>query len=294
MNISVESLKTLREKTQAGMLDCRRALEEASGDLAEAEKLIMEWGLAQAAKRLDRVTPEGRVELEISASKATLAALSCETDFVSKNEQFIGVTKSIARAFHRAGEEGLQETEVENQALEAVRDLERRMKERILLSGHAALSARPGEILDAYLHGEGRIGAAVRVRVEYADAGSARAGGPLPREAVTGIHDLCLQIAAENPEYISRDAVPGEVLLAMREEFERDVDSDPGLAVKPPKVRAGIIEGKISKRLSRICLMEQRFIKDEAGTVGAFIGEVEKKAGVRITVTGFARLALNS
>lgn len=287
MNISVESLKALREKTQAGMLDCRKALAEAAGNLEDAEKLIMEWGLAQATKRADKATPEGRVGLMASKQCATLVALSCETDFVAKNEQFISVTNAIAEKFHHATTERLAEAEVS--ALELVKDLERRMKERILLSGHAKLEAGPGEYLDAYLHGEGTIGAAVRVRIEPYPAME-----DLAADLASGIHDLCLQIAAGEPEYVSKQSVPGEVLKKLEEEFAEEVESDPDLRGKPLKVLAGIVGGKLAKKLSRLCLLEQRFIKDETKTVARHVEEIEKKAGVRLEITGFARLALGS
>ena len=286
MTVSIESLKALREITGAGMMDCKKALMEAGGDQEAARALIVEWGLATAVKRADRETKEGRVGLAVASTSAGLpaaaglAALACETDFVARNAYYVEAAAAIAS---RALEGRLAQPDSGVDAL--VSEIALRMKENIVLKGIGFIDAGDHECLDTYLHGEGSIGAALRIRADdpacFQDSGVRAL-----------LHDLSLQVAARNPRFIGRDDVPPELLDEKRREFRDEFAADPKFAGKGEALLANVVEGKLRKFVSTQCLLEQAFIKDEAIGVGAFLATIGEKAGTALRVTGFLRLAI--
>lgn len=277
MNIDVTSLKALREKTGAGMMDCRKALAQAQGSLEAAEILIKEWGLNEVEKRAERKTSEGFVAVAADTTRITIAALACETDFVSRNEAFSSLARSIALSVLTMGSDP-------NGCLVEVADLGRRMKENIVLKGVETLEVGEGEISDYYIHGDGRIAAAVKA--------APRSANQDPARTLAAIHDLCLQVAAKKPLYLSAALVPAEVSGAKEKEFLSEMESDPKLAGKPQAMARGILAGKMKKWLSEVCLMEQRFIKEEKSTVGQYMAEMEASGGPALEVLEFRRLAI--
>lgn len=280
MIVSIESLKALREITGAGMMDCKKALMEANDDMEAARALIVEWGLANAVKRADRETKEGRVGLAAGPHAAGLAALACETDFVARNSSYIDAVNGIAA---HVLEGRLSSPDASVEAM--VSDVALRMKENIVLKGIGFIAAGNGESLDTYLHGEGGIAAVVRIRA--ADPDCFR--NPDTR---TLLHDLSLQVAARAPRYIGRQDIPSSVLDEKRREFRDELAADPKFAGKAEALAGNIIEGKLRKFISTRCLLEQAFIKDETLSVGSFLATIGKKAGTDMRVTGFLRLAI--
>ena len=280
MNISIDRLKTLREKTGAGIMDCKRALLQTDQDLDAAESLIAEWGLSVAQKRQERATNEGCVGLLADRGKAALASLACETDFVALNPSYREAVRKITLEVF---EKGLK---APNETIDSlVADIARRMKENIALKGIAFIRAEEGDYIDSYLHGDAKTGVAVRIHADD------KACFENPK--VLGyLHDLSLQIAAGNPSYIRREAVP----LSIREDLERsisdEVENDAKYADKAESLKVGIVAGKVKKFLSGACLYEQRFIKDEKTTIAQLIDGIQREAGTRLSVVEFIRLAI--
>jgi elongation factor Ts len=286
MTVSIESLKALREITGAGMMDCKRALMECGGDQEAARGLIVEWGLATAVKRTDRETNEGRVGFAVALGASGLpaatafAALACETDFVARNSHYIDAANAIAS---RVLERRLALPDQGVQAMAT--ELALRMKENIVLKGIGFLEAGEGQLLDTYVHGDGGIAAAVRIRATDPACLQVAANRVL-------LHDLSLQTAARNPVYISRADIPISLLDEKRREFRDALAADPKFAGKAEAFIANVIEGKLRKFISTRCLLEQAFIKDETLTVGAYLAAIQAKAGTELQVTGILRLAI--
>lgn len=287
MLVSIGNLKALREITGAGMMDCKKALQEAAGDQDAARALIAEWGLAVAVKRADRETHEGRVAIAIQSGKAGrsgqaagLAALACETDFVSSNELYVKAAQSIA-------DEALaRRLSAPNAAVDTVvADMALRMKEHIVLKGIGCIEAGSDEYLDTYLHGNGSIGVALRIA-------SDRPSCFQKAEVRALIHDCSLQIAARNPRFISRQEVPGSLIEEKLEEFRGELDADPRFANKGEALKKNVIEGRLKKYLSTNCLFEQAFIKDESMSVEAYLATIRKAAGADLQIAGFLRLGI--
>ena len=280
MNISIESLKALREKTGAGIMDCKRALFQTNQDLDAAELLIAEWGLSVAQKRQERATNEGCVGLVADRKKAALASLACETDFVALNASYTEAVRKIAL---EAFEKGLKAS---NEAIDTVvADIARRMKENIALKGIAFIQAGEGDYIDSYLHGDAKTGVAIRIHADD----MACFENP---KVLRSLHDLSLQVAASNPSYIRRESIP----LPIREDLERsirdEVENDAKYAGKPESMKAGIVAGKVKKFFSGACLYEQRFIRDEKTTIAQLIDGIQQEAGTRLFVVEFVRLAI--
>lgn len=261
-------------------MDCRRALDQAGMDLEAAVALLREWGMDEVSKRAERATKEGRIALAVGPGGVGMAELACETDFVARNELFVAAAQAMAdAALERrlvAPDEALEE---------AAAGLGLRMKENIVARRVAHMASRPGELLDVYLHGDGTIGAAVRVAAEDPAVFGRE-------ELKVGVHDLCLQVAAKAPRYIDSDDVPAEDLREAEASFRAEIEADPKLSGKPQALLAQILAGKLRRHLSETCLYGQRFVKDESIEVGAFVELLGKKAETRLRVTGFLRLAI--
>lgn len=294
MNVSIESLKALRELSGAGMMDCRKALLQAQGDQEAAVKLINEWGLATAKKREDRETKEGRVAIALGEgiaalgkgaaapgkSAVALAALACETDFVALNTSYMEAVDAIASEVLR------NKLATPNETIAAlIADVNLRMKEHIVLKGIAYIEAKGGEFLDSYLHGQGSIGVALRA--------SAQDPSYLANSEVRRfIHDLSLQVAAKAPLFVKKEDFPPSVVEAKRKELTEALEEDPAMKAKSPAMKDSIITGRLRKYLSSVCLYEQPFIKDESVTIGKALENFAAATGAHLQVGGFVRLAI--
>ena len=280
MNSLIDCLKTLREKTGAGVMDCKRALLQTGQDLDAAESLIAEWGLSVAQKRQERLTNEGCVGLVADKTRAALAALACETDFVALNPSYRETVREITQ---EAFEKGLSDSNATIVSL--VADIACRMKENIALKGIAFIQGGEGDYIDSYLHGDAKIGVAVRIHADD-DACFARP------EILARLHDLSLQVAACSPSYISREAIPLPIREGLELSIRGEVDNDAKYADKAESLKAGIVAGKVKKFFSGACLYEQRFIRDEKTTIAQLIEAIQREAGTRLAVAGFIRLAI--
>lgn len=272
MAVNAADVKKLRDKTGAGMLDCKKALEEANGDFDEAETILKKMGLAAVAKRAERGTSEGRVFVYVGSGKASIVELGCETDFVARNAELVKTGDDIAK---QAAEKGLK---VDDTGLTAtVTAIASTIKENITLRRLEVLPVASDEIVETYLHGEA---ASVGVLVKFKLAKPELA----KNEAVkTFIHDVALHGAAFKPTYLNPDVVPAAYIAKQEEIFLAQVaDMD-----KPEQVKKGIVGGKVKKHLQEICFTEQAFVKDDKKTVAQAAADVSKTAGGSVTLVDY-------
>ena len=278
MGISAADVKNLREKTGAGMMECKKALVEADGDFAQAEKILKELGLAAAAKRSGRATNEGRVFTLVTDSAAGILEMGCETDFVARNTEFIEYGNKI---LEKIVADGLTESTPELEAL--VTEAVSKIKENITISRFATTALGDNEFAVDYVHGEGNIGVIVKFDVEKPELKQ--------NERVKEFaFDTALHIAAYNPLYLDRDSVDAGYLKEQEEIFTAQAKN----LDKPENVLQGIIKGKLNKHLSEICLLNQGFVKEEKKSVAQVAQEVSKEAGGNVTIKEYFYYAVGA
>jgi elongation factor Ts len=263
--ISAAQVKELRDATGAPMMDAKRALQETGGDLDAARTLLRERGMAQVAKRAGRATTEGMVGYRIADGYGTIVALGCETEPVSKNEEFQAFAKRLFEAVHAGGPDAVASLEQDRV------DTAAKLGENIVVVGAERYEAGEGELLNAYAHPPAnKIGVLVKL-----------AGGTeeLARQ-------LAMHISFSAPEWTTKEDVPAEVVEAEKQVY---LNSDE-LAGKPEQAKEKIVEGMLAKRLYAAqpggALIEQPWIHDSAKTVGQALSE----AGA--TVLAFRRLSV--
>jgi len=252
MAISAASVKELREKTGAGMMDCQRALQEASGDMEEAVKILRKKGLAAAAKKANRAVKEGVVAIGVTEGnlRGGMVELNCETDFVARTEQYRAFAQAIADQVAADGTgdvEKVKGTRYVGDPLhtvaEAIATQIATIGENILLSRVGFLAASHGMQIGSYLHMGGKIGVLVEL--------STSADGET-------VKDLAMQVAAAEPRFVSREAVPADVV---KEELDIAKAQAASLG-KPAQVIEKIAEGKLGKFYEQVCLVDQPFVKN--------------------------------
>ena len=254
--ISAALVKELRERTGAGMMDCKRALQEANGDMEAAIVLLREKGMASAAKRAGRETTEGKVGYRLAedGSRGTMVAVGCETEPVSNNDEFLAYAKSVLDAVEANGvgaESALEDKRIE---------LSAKLGENIAVVGGARFEAVDGARISAYAHPPAnKFGALVHLRGGGDDLG----------------RRLGMQIVSLRPRWIGRDDVPGELVTAEREIY---LNSDE-VQSKPEQARDKIVEGMVNKRFyGANVLVDQEWIHDSSKTVGQAL----KEAGAEV------------
>jgi len=276
-DISASDVKKLREKTGAGMMECKNALVANDGDFAKAEKLLKEKGLAALEKRAGRATNNGKVFIKMKddGSSAVLVELNAETDFVARNPDFIQLGETIAKI---ALEKGLTEPNDELNGM--VQDLATKIRENMGLKRLCQIKASSNELLTQYIHGDGNIGVAVKCESDKPEIFK-------DEEVKSFIFTLALHIAAFNPAAIDRAKIDQGWLKEQEGIFKVQMEQDEKLKGKPENVLEGILKGKVTKYLSEICLMEQGYVKDEKLTVAKAIEECAKKAGAKLTLNDY-------
>ncbi|OHD28137.1 MAG: translation elongation factor Ts [Spirochaetes bacterium GWB1_59_5] len=276
MEIKASDIKNLREKTGAGMMDCKKALVEAEGDFALAERKLKEWGLAGVAKRSGRATNEGRVFIAESAGKIAIVEIACETDFVCRNDDFIKGGNGMAAMCLAKGITA-PNTELEN----IVKDMASIIKENITLKRVALAQAGAGEYVHSYVHGEGKLAVVIKMKADKAEAFA-------KPDVVSFVHDLALHVAAFCPMFVDQSRISAEWVKEQEDIFKKQVEGDEKMAGKPAKVIDGILAGKLKKLMSEICLLDQGFVKDEKQTVKVFMAAVGKAAGAELSVVDYS------
>jgi elongation factor Ts len=261
MNITADTVKQLRERTGAGMMECKKALVETQGDLDAAAELMRKTGLAKADKKAARVAAEGTVAIERSGSHAVLVEVNCETDFVARSDEFQAFAREVARVALDGSPGGLEELLALSNAQASSLDDRRRalvakIGEKIDVRRFVRVTS-PGP-LGTYTHGT-RIGSVVALQ-----------GGdePLAR-------DLAMHVAAVNPAYIDAGGVPADVLAKERAILTEQTQGEK----KPPDIIAKMVEGRLRKYLAEITLMGQPFVKDPDTSVEKLL----KSAGAKVT-----------
>jgi elongation factor Ts len=277
MAISAASVKELREKTGAGMMDCQRALQEANGDLEEAVKILRKKGLAAAAKKAGRAAKEGLVAIAVTEGglRGGMVELNCETDFVARTEQYQAFAQALAE---QVAADGVGDVERVKGAryvadplhtvAEAISSQVATIGENIVLSRVGFLAAGHGMRIGSYLHMGGKIGVLVEI------------SGSADDETVK---DVAMQVAAAEPRYVSREAVPAEVV---REELEI-AKAQAASSGKPAQVIEKIAQGKLGKFYEQVCLVDQAFVKNPEQKVSDVLAA---RGGV--AVKGFLRFKL--
>ena len=279
-NISAGDVKALREKTGAGIAECKNALVETDGDFAKAEKLLKEKGLAAVEKRSGRATNEGKIFVKVkdsgaSGATAVLVELVSETDFVARNPEFIVLGGTIA---DRVLEKGYTEPNDELNGL--VSDLASKIRENMSLKRIKIVKAAAGEYLTSYIHGDGAIGVVVKFSADKADA---FANDELKAFAFT----MALHVAAFNPTALDQTKVDADWLKEQEGIFRKQMEQDEKMQDKPANVVDNILKGKVSKFLKDICLMDQAYVKDEKMTVAAALADAGKRFGVKLSIVDY-------
>ncbi|MDR1747463.1 MAG: translation elongation factor Ts [Spirochaetaceae bacterium] len=269
MEIKASEVKTLREKTGAGMMECKKALVECEGNAGKAEKLLKEKGLAAVEKRADRATSEGRIFIKNAGNRVIIAELTCETDFVAKNADFIAVGDAI---LDRAMEKGY--TAVNEELSNMLLDLATKIRENMSLRRLEAIDIGADQIFAKYVHSDGKSGVVVVLKADKPEA--------LANKAVKDFaYDCCLHIAAFAPKYICSDDVDSAYIEEQKEIFTKQAAE----LDKPDNVKAGIVQGKIKKHLADICFLDQPFVKDDKVSVSQKMEQAGKEAGAKLSLS---------
>lgn len=266
MAITAADVKALREKTGAGMMECKKALTECNGDIAEAEKSLKEKGLAAMAKRSERATSEGRLFIRQDGDKIAVIELTCETDFVAKNADFIAVGEKMLDVTLAKGY-----TKVEAEHEEILEPLKVSIRENMKVAKVEVFEVPATASAAYYVHSDFKTGAVVIVDGSTADS------------VKTFAKDCCLHIAAFTPSYTSKKDVPQSYIDEQKEIFKAQMDQDEKMAGKPENVKEGILQGKINKHLAEICFEDQMFVKDDKKTVTAKLAETGKEVGATLS-----------
>ena len=264
MTVAASLVKELRDLTGAGMMDCKRALEETGGDLEKARTLLREKGIAQAGKRAGAETKEGKVLARVDERvRGALVAVGCQTEPVANNEEFLAYAQHVLEVVWTEGPEAAGDLEEERVELVA------KINENIEVRGAVRYEAGSGEVLASYIHPAAeKIGVLVR----------ARASAELARQ-------IAMHIAASGPRYVSRDDVPDDEVANERSIYEKL----PEVGSKPEHIRPQIVEGMLAKRFfAESTLSDQAWIHDDSKTVGQALREqgAEVYEFVRFSLAG--------
>ncbi len=279
MAITASQVKELREMTSAGMMDCKKALEEAGGDLKRAGELLREKGLAKAAKKADRAATQGLVKINFAQenSVASIVEINSETDFVAKNDEFIGFVEDVSSLV----------LEKDPKDLDALLSLdmngtkvEEALKSKIATIGENLNIRRFERFSDAgckyvgYVHANGLIGVIVGLKTEAK-----------LDEVMTLGKDIAMQVASMEPKYLRTDDVDDEYKEAEKQVLRQQILNEG----KTGDMVEKILEGKLNKSLKELCLLEQKFVKDSSMTVDKYVKSVAKEIGSDIEIVSMLR-----
>ena len=274
MAITAAMVKELREMTGAGMMDCKKALNETNGNMDEAVEFLRKNGQAKAEKKANRIAAEGLCAVVMKDEKtAAVVEVNSETDFVAKNETFQEFVKAVAVQASNSDAADMDAFMAEAWNEDASKTVNDALVEKVAVIGENLKIRRFEKVVAAngcvatYVHGGGRIGVIVEA--------DTTAVNDAVKEALVNI---AMQIAALNPKYVSREEVSAEYIAHEKEILLAQIMNDPQESKKPEKVINGMIEGRISKELKEVCLVDQVYVKAEDGkqTVGKYLEEVSK------------------
>lgn len=273
MAITAQMVKELRESTGAGMMDCKKALQEADGNMERAVDILREKGLSKAAKKADRIAAEGLVSIEINSDNtvAAVVEVNSETDFVAKNEDFKTFVKDCALMALKTDKEDveglLSENHEEGVLSEVLNNRIATIGEKLDVRRFAKISTS-GQVA-GYIHGGGKIGVLVELLTESRD-----------EEVIAMGRDIAMQVAAMNPKYVSREDVDQEYIKHETEILTQQALNEG----KPADIVEKMIKGRLEKQLKEVCLLEQTFVKNGDLTIKGLVAETSKKVGTNITL----------
>ena len=265
MEIKASDVKALREATGAGLMDCKKALTEANGDAKEAEKILKEKGLAAVAKRAERATSEGRIFVRTQDKKIALIEVTCETDFVASNADFIAAGEKLLDITFANGY-----TQVEQAHKDVLLDLATKTRENMTVAKVNVINVPDNAVAETYVHSNFKTASAVVVKGSTADVVKQFA------------HDCCLHLAAFTPAYIYQKDVPQSYIDEQTEIFKGQMDQDEKMASKPQNIKDNILKSKVAKHVAEICFVDQMFVKDDKVSVAKKLEEVSKAAGAQL------------
>ena len=269
MSITKDSVMALREKTGAGLIDCKRALGESNGDMEEAVSILRKKGVATAAKKSGRSASEGMIAQAISddRSKGLLVEVNCETDFVAKNDDFVDFSNEIAKELLNNPSADFEEKRTEQVA---------KIGENIKISRFETRAPETSGLVESYVH----TGAKVAVLLSVGSDSSEVHANEL---VVSMAKDICMHIAATSPVCVSRDEVPSELVEKEKEIAQAQAEG------KPPQAVEKIITGKLEKYYAGVSLLEQPFVKNPDQSIQQFVDGVGKEVGSQLKVEKFLR-----
>lgn len=283
MAFTAKDVQTLREKTECGMMDCKKALTEAGGDMDKAVELLREKGLAAATKKAGRIAAEGVVLAMVDeATKiGVVIEVNSETDFVAKNEKFMDFVTSCAKTVAKnkpADVDALLPLPAVGMSM----TIEEELRDKILTIGENMKIRRfayyEGDVV-TYVHGGGRIGVMVSFDTDVAGKDG----------FAEYAKDVAMQIAAINPLYLTDSEVSADVIEKEKEILSAQIANDEKLKNKPEQIIAKMVDGRISKYYKENCLLNQEFVKDSSMTVAQYTEETAKKLGGSIKIKSFVR-----
>jgi len=279
MAITASAVKELRERTGCGMMDCKAALSEANGDMDKAIEVLREKGLAKAAKKAGRIAAEGLVKSVVDGNVGAVVEINSETDFVAKNAEFIKLVDDVLAIV-------IKENPADVEALLALpyedgKNVEEVLKEKIATIGenmNLRRFARYDGVVEAYVHGGGRIG----VLVQFKLGDEAKKDDEAFKAYAK---DIAMQVAAANPQYVKQADVPADVVEKEKEILTAQAINEG----KPANIAEKMVLGRIGKFYKEICIVEQPFIKDPDKSVTAYTKEVAAQIGTDIEILSFTR-----
>lgn len=297
MSITASAVKELREKTGAGMMDCKKALEENAGDMEKAIDWLRQKGLSKAAKKAGRATSEGLIGCHTAdgAQSAVLVEVKCETDFVSRGDKFQDFVKNVTTQVVKntacgqgAGETLLDEAyfgDPSRTVRDILNDAIATIGENIVLGRYVKMDVASGAhgMIGSYLHSNGKIAVLVELHAESEAAAASDDFKALAK-------NISMQIAAASPLGISPDNIDPELLEREREVYRQKAREEG----KPEQIVEKIAEGAVKKYCKEVCLLEQPYIRDDKTTVGDLVHSVSKTVGAGISVKRFTRIQLGA
>ena len=289
MTFTAQDVKTLREKTGVGMMECKKALTEANGDMDKAIDYLRERGLAAAQKKATRIAAEGVVlsYADDAAKKGVVIEVNSETDFVAKNEKFVNFVTDCAKTIIETGVSTVEELNAA-EYMGTGRTVTETLNDLILAIGEN-MKIRRFEVMEGNLATYVHAGGSVGVMVSFDVADEAKAATAEFKEMGKNV---AMQIAAMSPAYLDEAAVPAEVIEHEKSILASQMKEDPKMASKPDAVLAKIAAGKMGKYYKENCLVDQEFVRSDLfqGDVKGYVNSVAKELGTEIKINGFIRM----
>ncbi|MCR4732365.1 MAG: translation elongation factor Ts [Lachnospiraceae bacterium] len=286
MAITAAMVKELRELTGAGMMDCKKALNETDGNMEEAAEFLRKNGQAKAEKKSGRIAAEGLVAVAADGKTAAIVEVNSETDFVANNDTFKDYVSAVAKQALTTSATDMDAFMADQWNEDASKTVKDALTDKIAVIGEnlsirrfQKVTAEDG-FVTSYIHGGGRIGVVINAETD-SDADAVK----------EAMKNVAMQIAALSPKYISDADVDQEFIAHETEIIKAQIENDPKEAAKPDKVKAGMIQGRIKKELKEVCLLDQPYVKATDGkqSVAKYLEQVAKENNTTLTIKEFIR-----